>query len=245
MLQNTRGIVLRTVKYGETSVIASIYTEKFGIQSYLVNGVRKTSKKGSTSAGLFQPSANLDLVVYYNDLKQLHRIKEYKWGQLYENIFFDVKKNAVALFMVEILQKCFKQPEQNEDLFYFIEDCFLKLDKSDDSVVGNFPLFFLLHLAVFFGFRIEDNFNSQKNILDLQEGEFTTRYPPHSYYLEGQLAETISHLLKVMQPEELKQVKLNQHLRRQLLQAFEDFYRLHLPDFGTLKSLPVLQELLN
>jgi len=80
MLHNTKGIVLRTVKYGETSVIVSIYTELFGIQSYLVNGVRKSSKKGSGSAALFQPAALLDLVVYYNELKQLNRIKEFQWS---------------------------------------------------------------------------------------------------------------------------------------------------------------------
>ncbi len=38
-LHNTKGIVLRTVKYGETSVIVTIFTELFGIQSYIVNGV--------------------------------------------------------------------------------------------------------------------------------------------------------------------------------------------------------------
>ncbi|MBS1655487.1 MAG: recombination protein O N-terminal domain-containing protein, partial [Bacteroidetes bacterium] len=63
-LHKTKGIVLRTVKYGETSVIVTIYTELFGIQSYLVNGVRVSSKKGSGKANLFQPSAILDMVVY-------------------------------------------------------------------------------------------------------------------------------------------------------------------------------------
>ncbi len=245
MLHHTKGIVLRIVKYGETSVIASIFTEMLGIQSYLVNGVRKQSGKGASPSNLFQPSALLDLVVYHSELKQLHRIKEYKWAHLYQHIFFDVKKNAVALFMIEILQKCLRQPEQNEQLFAFIEDAFIHLDQADDSVTANFPLFFALHLAVFFGFRIEDGYRDDKNILDLQEGIFTETYPSHQYYIEGQLSEITSHLLKIMQPEELRQIKLNHLVRRQLLLAYEEFYRLHLPDFGKMKSLPVLQELLS
>src|SRR6185295_6738252 len=119
MLHNTKGIVLRSIKYGETSVIVSIYTELFGIQSYLVNGVRKSSKRSAGSAAAFQPAALLDLVVYHNDLKQLHRIREFKWSYLYQHIYFDVKKNAVSLYMIELLQKSIKQPEQNEDLFSF------------------------------------------------------------------------------------------------------------------------------
>jgi DNA repair protein RecO (recombination protein O) len=246
MLHNTKGIVLRSVKYGETSVIVNVYTELFGIQSYLVNGVRKTTKRSTGSGAAFQPAALLELVVYHNELKQLQRIREFKWSFLYQHLFFDVKKNAVSMYMVELLQKCLKQPEQNEALFAFIEDAFIHLDKADDAVVGNFPLFFALHLTVFFGFRIEDVPGENRNkILDLQEGMFTSVHPSHSYYIEGTLAEITSQILRVMRPGELSQVKLNQSTRRLLLQAYEDYYRLHLPEFGRLKSLPVLQELLS
>ena len=140
-VHNTKGIVLRTVKYGETSIIAAIYTELFGLQSYLVNGVRTSSKKGPGRASLFQPGAMLELVVYHNDLKNLQRIKEFKWGYLYRHIFADILKNSVALFMVELLSKTIKQPEQNTDLFYFVEDAFTHLDESEQAVVANFPLF--------------------------------------------------------------------------------------------------------
>jgi DNA repair protein RecO (recombination protein O) len=246
MLHHTKGIVLRSIKYGETSVIVSIYTELFGIQSYLINGVRKSSRRSAGSAASFQPAALLDLVVYHNDLKQLQRVREYQWSYLYERVFFDVRKNAVSLYMVELLQKSFKQPEKNETLYEFIEDAFIHLDKAEEAVVGNFALYFALHLAVFFGFRIEDNYDPVKNkILDLEEGVFTSTTPSHFHYLEGQLAETTSQLLKTMQPGELTQIRLNQSARRQLLQAYEDYYALHLPEFGRLKSLPVLQELLS
>src|SRR5690349_5064937 len=121
-LHKTKGIVLRTVKYGETSIIVSIFTELFGLQSYLVNGVRTATKKGTGKAGLFQPTAILELVVYHNELKQLNRIKEFKWNYIYRQILSDVPKNAVALFMIELLTKCLKQPEPNPDLFHFTED---------------------------------------------------------------------------------------------------------------------------
>src|SRR6476660_4153059 len=118
-LHKTKGIVLRAVKYGETSLIVTIYTELFGIQSYLVNGVRSSTKKGSGKANLFQPAAILDLIVYRNELKNLNRLKEFKWGFLYQHVLSEIKKNAVALFMVEVLTKCLKQPEPNPELFNF------------------------------------------------------------------------------------------------------------------------------
>ncbi|HEY0679960.1 MAG TPA: recombination protein O N-terminal domain-containing protein [Chitinophagaceae bacterium] len=86
-LHKTKGIVLRTVKYGETSLVVTIYTEAFGTQSYLVNGIRKESRKGGGRANMFQPASILNLVIYHNELKQLNRIREFSWAYLYEHIF--------------------------------------------------------------------------------------------------------------------------------------------------------------
>ena len=193
-LHKTKGIVLRAVKYGETSLIVTIFTELFGLQSYLVNGVRTSTKKGSGKANLFQPTAILDLVVYHNELKHLNRIKEFKWSYLYKNIFSDVPKNAVALFMIELLTKCLKQPEANPELFEFCEDAFIHLDESTGSVMANFPLFFALHLPVFFGFRISDEYSDKNSIVDLQEGMFVPGRPDHFHFLEGKQAEITSEL---------------------------------------------------
>jgi len=243
-LHKTKGIVLRAVKYGETSLIVTIFTELFGLQSYLVNGVRTSTKKGSGKANLFQPTAILDLVVYHNELKHLNRIKEFKWSYLYQHIFSDVPKNAVALFMIELLTKCLKQPEANPELFEFCEDAFIHLDESTGSVMANFPLFFALHLPVFFGFRISDEYSDKNSIVDLQEGMFVPERPNHFHFLEGKQAEVTSELLKMMQPEELEQLKLNHDFRRQLLFAYETYYAFHIQDFGTMKTLPVLREVL-
>jgi DNA repair protein RecO (recombination protein O) len=244
MIHKTKGIVIRVVKYGETSVIVSMYTELFGIQSYIVNGVRTSSKKGSGKANLFQPAAILDLIVYHNELKNIQRLKEFKWGYLYEYLFFDVIKNSVALYMIELLQKSLKQPEPNPDLFHFVEDAFLHLDKSDEAIVANYPLFFALQLSGFYGFRFSDTYSSTNHILDLREGEFIAEQPSHPHFLDGEYSYITSQLLRVMQPLELKEIRLNKEIRRVLLQAYQVFYGLHIQDFGTMKTLPVLQEVL-
>ncbi len=245
ILHKTRGIVLKTVKYGETSIIVSIYTELWGIQSYMVNGVRTSSKKGSGRANLFQPASILDLVVYHNELKNLQRIKEFRLARPCQSIFYDVMKNAVALYMVELLQKCLKQPEANPDLFYFIEDAFLYLDNGEKTVVANYPLFFIVHLASFFGFRLQDDYSEEKSILDLREGRFVGDHPMHHHSLEGQSSYLTSQLLKIRMPRELKQLQLTRELRGTLLHAYQAFYAYHIQDFGLMKTLPVLQAILS
>src|SRR5260221_9908830 len=135
MIYKTKGIVLRAVKYGETSLVVNIFTELFGIQSYIVNGIR-TSGRTSSKANLFQPPAMVEMEVYHNELKNLQRIKEIKWSYLYKAILSDVTKNAVAVYMIELLQKSLKQPEKNSNLFQFSEDALIQLDAAGDAVTA-------------------------------------------------------------------------------------------------------------
>lgn len=224
--------------------MVTIFTELFGVQTYMVNGVR-SSKKSAAKANLFQPAAILDMVVYHNDSKGMQRIKEFNWSHLYENVLSNVLKNSIALYMVELLQKCLKQPEQNTELFDFCEASFLQLDNASNTVTANFPLFFSLHLTHFFGFRMIDNYSDTNTYLDLQEGNFIDHQPTHPHFVDGEYAQLTSLLLKVMQPYELEQFKLNHEIRRLLLLKYQDYYALHIQDFGQMKTLLVLHEVLN
>ena len=140
MTHKTKGIVLRSIKYGETSLVVTLFTELFGIQTYMVNGVR-TSKKSASKANHFQPTAILDLVVYHSENKSMQRIKEFSWAVLYSNLLSDVIKNSIASFMAELIQKCLKQPEPNSDLFNFCEESFLQLDKSNKIITAKSTCF--------------------------------------------------------------------------------------------------------
>lgn len=242
MIYSTKGIALRTIKYGETSVIASVFTELFGIQSYLVNGVRTSGK--SSKAHFFQPSSILDMEVYHNDLKNLQRIKDLKWSFIYKSILNDVIKNSIALYMVELLQKTLKQPESNADLFSFCEDAFLQLDKATSEVAANFPIYFSLQLAPFFGIRLQDNYSESQNIFDPQEGKFSNTTSVLSDHLNQEAGYYMSQLLKAIHPDDLSEIKINRNLRLTILKIIEDFYAWHMPEFGSMKTLAVLSAII-
>ena len=245
MVHATKGIVLRTVKYGDTSIITTIYTELFGIQSYIVKGVRQSSKTSAGKASFFQPAAMLDMEVYHNELKQLQFIKEYQWAHLYERVLFDVVKNTVAQFVIELLQHSLKQPEANPELFYLIEDTLKQLDKGNDTLTGNLPLYFTLHLGSELGFQFHGSYSELTPVLDLQEGIFIADKPIHPYYLEGSYAKITSDLSGLQFYNDLEKISLNRTIRRELLQAYQTYLSLHITDFGEMKSFGILQEILS
>lgn len=245
MTHKTKGIVLRTIKYGETSVISTVYTELFGLQSYIVKGIRQQTKKSSGKANYFLAGALLDMVVYNNELKNLQFVKEFNWSHIYETVFFDVTKNAVSVYMIELLLNSIKQSEHNPDLFFFIENSFLELDKSETTVTANLPLFFALKLGTALGFKMDGIFSEKNQVLDVLNGSFINYRPNHFHFVEGEPAEYISIINSMNNFFELKNLQLNKNIRRDLLSVLQLYFTLHIADFGELKSVKVLQEVLS
>lgn len=242
MLHKTRGIVLRTVKYGDTSAIVNIFTELFGVQSYMVNGVR--SSKPKAKGNLFQPGNILELVVYHHEQKSIQRISEFKLGYIYTSLQFNIVKNTVTLYLIELLQKSLREPEQHLDLYYFSEQALQALDMSSLNVAANIPLYYTLKLAEHLGFRLNGRYSEYAHYLDLQEGSFTDLPPHHSNYLDDVNSEITDRLFQCTNWESLGEINMNKERRRKLLYAYLDFFKLHLPDFQELNSPPILHEIL-
>ncbi|HMG90211.1 MAG TPA: DNA repair protein RecO [Chryseolinea sp.] len=149
MLHKTRGVVFRLTKYGESSIIVNIFTEVFGLQSYIVNGVRTRTAKSRIA--LYQPLTLLDLVVYHRENANINRIKEVKCLHPYQAIHLDIKKSSVALFINEIINKTIKEESHAQELCDFMIKSFVTLDQLENQI-ENFHLRFLIKLSRHLGF---------------------------------------------------------------------------------------------
>lgn len=242
MLHKTPGIVLRTVRYGETSVVVNIFTELFGIQSYLVNGVR-TGKAKANKANLLQPANQLDLVVYHQENKNLQRLSDFRYAYLYRSLYADVIKNTIAIYLVELLDKTLKQPESHPELFHFAADALQWMDHQEEGT-ANLPLYFTLRLAALLGFGINGRFKTDTPYLDLREGLFVAGMPAHPCFLDEADSLITGQLLQVKEFIDLKKIKPDKSCRHRLLAACQEYYQWHLPGFTGLKSPRILAEVL-
>ena len=98
MLHKTSGIILHTTKYSDSSLIVKIYTEKFGLQSYMISGAR--SKKSKTKASLFQPMALVLLEVSNSEKITLQRISEINIEHQYIDVPYNIIKSSIAIFLI-------------------------------------------------------------------------------------------------------------------------------------------------
>ena len=244
MLHNTKGIVLRVTKYGDTSLIMTAYTELFGVQQYIVKGVRTTSKKGANKAVYYQPAAILQMEVYHTPMKQLQMLKEVNWDYVYQNVYSDVIRNAVATYIVEVLQQTL-QPEPHPELFYLIEDTFKQLDTGGAVLASNLPIYFLIHLSETLGFGLQGKYGEETPLLDVKEGQFVKEKPLHPYFLEGIEAQTASQFMSLQFYNDLENIHLNGAQRKKILDLFQLSLSWHYKKFTEIKSLLILQAVLH
>lgn len=240
VLIKTRGIVFRSIKYSETSVIVDIFTEAKGMRSYLVPGVRK--KKASVSPGLLQVMSLVDMVAYDKQERGLNRIKEIKSAAVYQSLPFDVQKSAVGLFMAEVARKSIREPEENPRLFRFLFRTFQFLDQTP-APIGNLHLHFLLEFSFYLGFVPSGEWSASTPYFDLQQGTFTGL----SQSGHQELGEEGSHLLYQLlrcSYGDCHEVKMNRRMRQYLLQKLLDFYRYHIDGFPEINAHSILQTVL-
>lgn len=240
MLVKTKGIVFRTLKYGESSLILDIYTEELGLRSYIANGVRKS--KSRQHAAHYQLMSVLDLVVYEQNNRDLNRIKEIKLDIIYERLPFEIERSSVGIFLLELCQKSIKEKEQNSKLFHFIRNWFLYLDQSTASI-SNAHLLFMVQLANHLGFGPSmPESTADKQVFNMTEGVFADHVPGHFLYMGEQESQILIDLIQ-MDVDHLAQYKIHRRARLSMLDDLINFYKIHVENFKDMNSLEILKEI--
>ncbi|MBL7972549.1 MAG: DNA repair protein RecO [Prolixibacteraceae bacterium] len=241
MIEKTRGIFLHAVKYSETSLIASIYTEAYGRQSFIINGIH--SRKSGHKASVFQPLYLLDIEIYYKAGRELLRLKNARITYPYSTIPFDIRKSTQVLFLSEILYKCLREEEPNDELFNFIFNSLTLLDLSETGI-NNFHIWFLFKLTRFLGIYPSQDNASTSLFFDLQNASFVSHEPIHNQFTDKHLTVLFSRLFDV-DSSSIESLDYTQNERKLVLGKLLEFYRIHFDHLGEIKSLEVLREVLS
>jgi DNA repair protein RecO (recombination protein O) len=239
MLHKTRGIVFRVTDYGETSVVAHVYTELFGLQGFIINSVRK--KNSRVKQNILHPLSLLDLVIYHKEKKGLHRAADVRAHPILQNISGDIYKTSIALFLDEVLCKSVREEEANQQLFDFLFHSIQILDMQS-PVSSSFHLTFLIRLSRYLGFYPMENYSEENCIFNLQDGVFQSTFPAHPFYIDGALSFLFFRLLKTS-IDFSSELKMPLEEKRMLIEKLLQYYSLHISGFGEIKSHKILEEI--
>lgn len=236
MQVTTKALVLSAIKYGDTSLIVKAFTASDGLKSYLLKGVL-SARKGKLKAAYFQPLTQLEIVAVHRNKGTLESIREAKVHYHYQTLHVEMAKNAMTIFLAELLANSVKEEEQNEELYNFLEATLQWFDIN--PTIANFHLFFMLALTKYLGFY-PDIEGLDKPYFDLLEGEFvqTENLNPlikgeNLYYFKLFLGTNF---------DDVKEIKMKKTNRQNLLKSLIVYFELHLQGFRKPRSLAVLNE---
>lgn len=235
MLSKTKAIVLHRIKYTDNSIIAYLFTEKFGRIGVIVQGGRGKKSKGKVH--FFQPLYILSVELNYNHKRGLQRISEISSHEPFLSIPYHETKRTIALFLAEILYKTLKEESENSELFNYLQNAVSYFDLMKEHL-NNFHLIFLFHLSKYLGFYPENNYSVSSPVFDLTKGGYRP-FPDHAHYINKDVNEAFMQLFETGFSD-IAHLKITNTQRRILLSKLIDYYRLHFEGFGELKSLEVL-----
>ncbi len=235
MLKTVEGIITRTVKYGESSMILDILSGEDGIKSYIVGGIRSKGKKNRSALVSVLNLVKIEAYVKSDD--KLSRIKEISFSHVYRSIPFDVVKSSIAMLLVEICRKAAKRSDDSRNVYNYIVKGLIHLDNTDEGL-AHFHIKFLIGLAKHLGFEMTNNYSEQHHLFDLKEGSFSTTKGEHRLSLDAEHSRYIHQYLSMGSLD-----GITRSGRKVILTTLIDYYRYHIDEFGELKSLDVILSL--
>ena len=238
MITKTRGIVLRSVRFGESSLIVDVLTKSSGRVSFMVH-IPKTSK-GKIKKQYFQPMTLLDFEYDFRQRSNLQRIKDVRVSLPYSSIPIDPAKSCISLFLSEFIYYATRNEQENPTLFTYISTSLEWLDNAYEDF-ANFHLVFMMRLGKFLGFHpfLEDF--TPGCFFDLRNGCFTLSMHLHTDFLNAADAGHLYNLMR-MNFDTMKLFKLSHDDRNRITEIVLRYYKLHLPNMPELQSFDILRE---
>lgn len=148
MLTTTEAIVVKSMKYRDTSKIVTFYTRQFGKLKGIAKGARRANNKFGAS---LEPMSLVSLVIYRKEHQDLHLISQCDLIQSHKKIHDEMERMSVGLSVLELVDKLTHGEEENPALFSLLTDTLATLGQAHGNFIS-LSRAFQLRFAALFGF---------------------------------------------------------------------------------------------
>ena len=149
MLTKTRGLVLREIKFRDTSAVCALYTRDFGRVSVILKGGRNPKSRFS---GLFSTGNLLEVVLYKGNNRNLFPVREARIIKSPMTPEPDMERFSAIYRLIDIVRNTTGNEEKNVHLFDVLArtiEMLCKPCRNTDTAVA----WFLLRLVSNTGFE--------------------------------------------------------------------------------------------
>jgi len=241
MLVNSRGIVLSTLRYSDSSIIARIYTEVAGLRPFMVRVGKGRGAVGKVSA--LQPLSPVTISFDPEQRQGMRTPRSLERGRTLVRIPFDALRSSMAIFMAEVLSRSLQDDLQDAHLFNLINDAVTLLD-SEEEHFTDLHLTFLMELTRFLGCHPQVDTECSMTYFDLREGEYCAMPPLHPEHISERVLQNFVTLACTALNDH-QQLRFSNTDRRLLLRTMITYLRLHVDGMSEIRSHSVLEEVMS
>jgi DNA repair protein RecO (recombination protein O) len=238
VFSKTLAIVLNSFPYSDNSRIVHLYTKNRGRISVFV---RHSGKRNASKMSLLQPFSVLEVTFSDNPSRTMQYVKEYSAAVVFRSIPFNPFKSAITLFIAEVLYKVLQEQQNDDAVFDFLTNSIIFFDECSKGV-SNFHLIFLLQFSKFLGFAPNIENYGENAFFDLKNGSICYDSLLCQYFLSQEETKIFVQLLR-FNFSTMHLLKLSRVHRQTILEQILLFYRLHLPEFNSIKSVDILKQI--
>ncbi len=148
MLVESSGIVLRTQRFGDTSLVATVYTQQFGICTVLAKGARAT---GSARGNVLEVPNHIRLAFYRSPRRQLFLLRAAELLERFPRLRDSLEHTVVTFVVAESLLLTQQPDEPNAALYGLLLQALRSIEQAEKAPFG-VAIAFLLRLARIAGF---------------------------------------------------------------------------------------------
>jgi DNA repair protein RecO (recombination protein O) len=230
MKQTDKGIILNRISYGDSSFIVTVYTLEKGIQKFIFQGAKKKKVP-------IYPLLIAEITYYKRPDSELGKLTAVEAKNHLQELTFDPIKSVISFFIADVLLKCLKHEYEDSELYFFLESFIQAINDADD--LSHFPIHFLTEFSKHLGI-CPNVLDENPRYFNLIDGELSNQKPIGDIYSTDEIATIIYDCIE----NQITAQKFSKLIRKDALEAMIRYYQMHIPQFGDLTTLAIIDDIL-
>jgi len=149
-ITKAEAIVLKSIKFGDTSRIATLYTNDHGKIKVIAKGIRKPK---SRLAGALQTFAHIQIVFYKKRTTEIYLLSQADTIESHQSLYKDLNRYVYASAVLELLDRLVTGEETNPKLFELTLGMLQLLENCPSNSLEQSFCSYAMKLAEYLGYR--------------------------------------------------------------------------------------------
>ena len=247
MLISTSAIVLKTIPYGDTSIISRLFTEDQGKVTILAKGAWRPK---NNAGALLEPMNHIHLQYYHKSSREIQILKDGVFSQQFSNLRKELNKIIMGLTIVEMIDKS-TMDNNPFPILYRLGWRVLKKLNDEKQNIWLVLIFFLYQLSLRLGFLPNLKNCSKCNVVltsgcfDDYAGELVCMYcsTQNRINLEENCLAALQKL-EGLHLDDLQTLSINILDIANSIQFLTTFISFHLEGLKKVRSMQMVQQIL-